>query len=81
MELDTKGFVIIDSNRQPFCIKLLHGKPVMLKWIDKRKIWVTAGKLDESMISAWAKCAIPDEHAELYHKQHEETTGINPTKF
>lgn len=81
MKLDKTGFVIIDANNQPFWIKEMHGKPRLLKWLENRKMWVTGGKLDESKISAWSESAIPQDHAMVYHKQHIDSTGINPLKF
>ena len=81
MELDTVGFVIIDANHRPFWIKIYHGKPRMFIWLDKAKKWVTGHPFDETKIPVWRQHAIPQEHADIYHKAHLETTGVDPTKF
>lgn len=81
MELDTIGFVIIDDLNQPYWIRMLHGKPRMLKWLDRARKWVTWYPIDETKIPVWRERAIPSKDAEGYHKAHLETTGIDVTKF
>jgi len=71
-QLDEKGFVFIDGNNRPFWCCMYHGTPWIMYWNDGQKAWVTLRQVNQTEIWQANEMAIPDDQAEIYHKQHRE---------
>jgi hypothetical protein len=71
-KLDEKGFVFIDDNSRPFWCCMYFGNPMYMYWHEAQKSWVTLRVINQVDIWRAYEKKIPDDQAEIYHKQHSE---------
>ena len=71
-ELDENGFVFLDDNNRPYWIAMRYGEPIIAYWHEGNKSWVNLRKATQSDIWMGNKRALPDDQAEIYHKQHKQ---------
>jgi len=74
-ELDEKGFVFIGNDNRPYWCCMYYDSPWFMYWNDGQKSWVTKRKVNQTQIWVAMERKIPDEQAEIYHRQHEEAMG------
>lgn len=68
-ELDEKGFVFLDDNKKPFWVSMRYNKPMLAYWNDG---WVNLREVSQSEIFKFNQTAVLEEHAEIYHKKHDD---------
>ena len=72
-KLDEKGFVFLDGLNRPIWVTMWRDEPWAMKWLDRRKKWVTMQKVSDPQIKRWRKHKMREDWAEMYHEQHRET--------
>lgn len=74
-KLDEKGFVFIDGNSRPYWCRMYGDAPWFMYWHEAQKSWVTYRQVNQAEVWQAHQMAIPDEHAEMYHKLHRKFIG------
>ena len=70
-KLDEEGFVFIDGNNNPYWCRMYYGKPMLMRWHEGNKAWVTYREITQSEVWACEEMKIPDEQASIYHQKHD----------